>query len=84
MNCRFTANSLSYTGFNRPEVIGMELLARFVIGGLVVTAFAIIGDMLKPLSFAGLFPPRLPLLSLPSAWRLFPKAVLMRRRKSIR
>lgn len=33
----------------------LELLPRFIIGGLVVTAFAVIGDMLKPKSFAGLF-----------------------------
>ena len=33
----------------------MELLYRFLIGGLVVSAFAIIGDLLRPKSFAGLF-----------------------------
>ena len=32
----------------------MEFVARFLIGGLVVSAFAIAGDMLKPKSFAGL------------------------------
>jgi uncharacterized membrane protein (GlpM family) len=32
-----------------------DLLIRFVIGGLVVSVFAIIGDMLKPKTFAGLF-----------------------------
>jgi hypothetical protein len=32
-----------------------ELLARFLIGGLVVSAFAIIGGLFKPMSFAGLF-----------------------------
>jgi|SRR5437016_4676547 hypothetical protein len=32
-----------------------ELLPRFIIGGLVVSAFSVIGDMLKPKSFAGLF-----------------------------
>ena len=32
-----------------------ELLIRFVIGGLVVSVFAIIGDLLEPKSFAGLF-----------------------------
>ena len=31
------------------------LLARFVIGGFVVSSFAVLGDMLKPKSFAGLF-----------------------------
>ncbi|MGH9691780.1 MAG: DUF3147 family protein [Candidatus Acidiferrales bacterium] len=33
----------------------MELLFRFVVGGLVVSFFAVIGDVLKPKSFAGLF-----------------------------
>jgi hypothetical protein len=32
-----------------------EALARFLIGGLVVSAFAIAGGLFKPLSFAGLF-----------------------------
>ena len=32
-----------------------EILARFVIGGVIVSVFAIIGDILKPKSFAGLF-----------------------------
>lgn len=33
----------------------MDLIVRFIIGGLVVSAFAVIGDLLKPKSFAGLF-----------------------------
>jgi len=33
----------------------MELTFRFVVGGLVVSLFAVIGDVLKPKSFAGLF-----------------------------
>ena len=33
----------------------MDLLLRFVIGGVVVSLFAIIGDLFKPKSFAGLF-----------------------------
>ncbi len=33
----------------------MDLLVRFLIGGAVVSAFAIIGDLFKPKSFAGLF-----------------------------
>lgn len=33
----------------------MELILRFVIGGLVVSAFAMLGDILRPKSFAGLF-----------------------------
>jgi hypothetical protein len=32
-----------------------EFVVRFVIGGLVVSAFAALGDVLKPKSFAGLF-----------------------------
>ena len=33
----------------------MELIIRFIVGGLVVSFFAVIGDLLKPKSFAGLF-----------------------------
>ena len=33
----------------------MEYLARFLIGGLVVSAFAMLGDVLRPKTFAGLF-----------------------------
>ncbi|MBV8732591.1 MAG: DUF3147 family protein [Acidobacteriia bacterium] len=33
----------------------MDLVLRFIIGGLVVSAFATLGDLLKPRSFAGLF-----------------------------
>jgi len=32
-----------------------QILIRFIIGGMIVSAFAIIGDVLKPKSFAGLF-----------------------------
>ena len=32
-----------------------ELIIRFLIGGLVVSAFAVIGDACRPKSFAGLF-----------------------------
>jgi hypothetical protein len=32
-----------------------ELLARFCIGGLIVSFFAAIAEMLRPKSFAGLF-----------------------------
>ncbi len=31
-----------------------EYLVRFVAGGLIVSVFAILGDMLRPKSFAGL------------------------------
>jgi hypothetical protein len=33
----------------------MQLIFRFIVGGLVVCCFAAIGDALKPKSFAGLF-----------------------------
>ena len=33
----------------------MDLLLRFVIGGLVVSVFAIVGDVLKPESLGGVF-----------------------------
>jgi uncharacterized membrane protein (GlpM family) len=33
----------------------MELIFRFLVGGLVVSFFAVIGDVLTPKSFAGLF-----------------------------
>lgn len=32
-----------------------QSLIRFILGGTIVSAFAIIGDILKPKSFAGLF-----------------------------
>lgn len=32
-----------------------QSLIRFIVGGVLVSAFAIIGDVLKPKSFAGLF-----------------------------
>jgi uncharacterized membrane protein (GlpM family) len=33
----------------------MELIFRFIVGGLIVSLFAVLGDVLKPRSFAGLF-----------------------------
>lgn len=32
-----------------------EMLVRFLVGGSVVSAFALLGDVLRPKSFAGLF-----------------------------
>jgi hypothetical protein len=32
-----------------------QILIRFLIGGAAVSAFALVGDLLKPKSFAGLF-----------------------------
>ncbi|HEY2040199.1 MAG TPA: DUF3147 family protein [Edaphobacter sp.] len=33
----------------------IELLVRFLVGGIVVSIFAVLGDILRPKSFAGLF-----------------------------
>lgn len=33
----------------------LEYLLRFVIGGFAAAAFAVMGDVLRPKSFAGLF-----------------------------
>jgi ribose/xylose/arabinose/galactoside ABC-type transport system permease subunit len=33
----------------------MELIARFLIGGVVVSSFALLGEIFRPKSFAGLF-----------------------------
>jgi hypothetical protein len=33
----------------------IELILRFILGGLIVSLFAIIGDVIKPRTFAGLF-----------------------------
>jgi Protein of unknown function (DUF3147) len=41
---------------NKREVGALsDALARFLIGGLVVSAFATVGGLFKPTSFAGLF-----------------------------
>jgi hypothetical protein len=32
-----------------------QIIIRFIVGGVVVSAFALIGDLLNPKSFAGLF-----------------------------
>jgi phosphoglycerol transferase MdoB-like AlkP superfamily enzyme len=32
-----------------------EYVVRFLVGGVVVSAFALLGDILRPKSFAGLF-----------------------------
>jgi hypothetical protein len=32
-----------------------QIIIRFLVGGFVVSVFALIGDLLKPKSFAGLF-----------------------------
>jgi hypothetical protein len=32
-----------------------EFIVRFLIGGIVVSLFAVLGDVLRPKSFAGLF-----------------------------
>ena len=33
----------------------MQFIIRFFVGGLIVSFFAVLGDTLKPKSFAGLF-----------------------------
>jgi hypothetical protein len=33
----------------------IEYVVRFLVGGIVVSAFAMLGDVLRPKSFAGLF-----------------------------
>ena len=33
----------------------IQILIRFLVGGAMVSVFALIGDVLKPKSFAGLF-----------------------------
>lgn len=37
------------------SVNGGELLARFLIGGFTVSFFAVVSEMLRPKTFAGLF-----------------------------
>jgi hypothetical protein len=37
------------------EVEMTEYVIRFLVGGAIVSAFAILGDVLRPKSFAGLF-----------------------------
>ena len=32
-----------------------EYVVRFLVGGIVISAFSMLGDMLRPKSFAGLF-----------------------------
>jgi hypothetical protein len=40
----------------RPTLsISAELFIRFFLGGLLVSAFSVLGDMLRPKSFAGIF-----------------------------
>jgi Protein of unknown function (DUF3147) len=42
---------------SRPEAVALltQLMIRFVVGGLFVSVFAVLGTVLKPKSFAGLF-----------------------------
>jgi Protein of unknown function (DUF3147) len=48
----------------------MDYVVRFVAGGLIVSVFAMIGDILRPKSFAGLFgaAPSVALVTLPLAF----------------
>src|SRR3981081_1699948 len=36
-------------------ISNMELVERFLLGGLIVSVFAVVGDMLRPRGFAGVF-----------------------------
>jgi hypothetical protein len=47
-----------------------EYVVRFIVGGLLVSLFAIIGDVVRPKSFAGLFgaAPSVALATLGIAW----------------
>jgi hypothetical protein len=49
----FTTNVLSNKSINSKLVL--EYLLRFIAGGVAVSAFATLGDTLRPKSFAGLF-----------------------------
>jgi hypothetical protein len=40
---------------DRPSEMPMDHLIRFLAGGFAVSLFAVIGDVLRPKSFAGLF-----------------------------
>jgi hypothetical protein len=45
-----------FTFFDLRHVrIILEYIIRFLVGGVLVSAFAVLGDMLRPKSFAGLF-----------------------------
>jgi hypothetical protein len=56
-----------------------EYMVRFIVGGFLVSLFAIIGDVVRPKSFAGLFgaAPSIALATLgcPSSGILGPSAV---------
>ena len=43
------------SGLREPGGTLKDILIRFFIGGAVVSAFAVIGDLFKPKTFAGLF-----------------------------
>jgi hypothetical protein len=43
------------TGSASCSVVLGELIARFVLGGVIVSAFATVGTIFKPKTFAGLF-----------------------------
>jgi hypothetical protein len=48
-------NVLSQTYLPRWKKLVLEFLLRFIAGGGAVSAFAALGDILRPKSFAGLF-----------------------------
>lgn len=52
MQLPFYSHQGRWAGANSEMI---QLLVRFVVGGLVVSFFAVLGDVLRPKSFAGLF-----------------------------
>jgi hypothetical protein len=49
------SHKVHMTSVLREPTNSMEYLVRFLAGGIVVSAFAVLGDVLRPKSFAGLF-----------------------------
>jgi uncharacterized membrane protein (GlpM family) len=41
--------------FRQRGILMMQFVFRFLVGGTIVSLFAVLGDILKPKSFAGLF-----------------------------
>jgi hypothetical protein len=54
-NARQSARVSEASNAKNGRIQMAQLILRFVIGGAIVSIFAVIGDVLKPKSFAGLF-----------------------------